>query len=52
MLGAIIGDTIGSIHEFDPIKTKDFELFGSLNEITDDSYLTMAVFLCFRTVSW
>jgi len=44
MLGAIIGDTIGSIHEFDPIKTKDFELLGSLNEITDDSYLTMAVF--------
>jgi type I restriction enzyme M protein len=44
MLGAIIGDTIGSVHEFDPIKTKDFELLGSLNEITDDSYLTMAVF--------
>ncbi|MDY0143703.1 MAG: ADP-ribosylglycohydrolase family protein [Bacteroidales bacterium] len=44
MLGAIIGDTIGSVHEFEPFKTKDFELLGSLNEITDDSYLTMAVF--------
>jgi len=44
MLGAIIGDTIGSVHEFDPIKTKDFGLLGSQNEITDDSYLTMAVF--------
>ena len=44
MLGAIIGDIIGSIYEFDPIKTKDFPLFGKNNEITDDSYLTMAVF--------
>lgn len=44
MLGAIIGDIIGSIYEFDPIKTKNFKLFETNNEITDDSYLTMAVF--------
>lgn len=44
MLGAIVGDIIGSIYEFDPIKKKDFKLFGEYNEITDDSYLTMAVF--------
>jgi hypothetical protein len=26
MLGAIAGDVLGSVYEFDPIKTKDFEL--------------------------
>ena len=45
MLGAIIGDAIGSVYEFDPIKTKNFELFGTYNEITDDSLLTLAVFV-------
>ncbi|MCU0105096.1 ADP-ribosylglycohydrolase family protein [Acholeplasma vituli] len=45
MLGAIIGDAIGSVYEFDPIKTKNFELFGTHNEITDDSLLTLAVFV-------
>ena len=29
MYGAIAGDIIGSETEFDPIKTKDFELFTS-----------------------
>ena len=28
MLGAIIGDIVGSIYEFDNIKTKDFELIN------------------------
>ena len=27
MIGAILGDIVGSIYEFDNIKTKDFELF-------------------------
>ena len=27
MLGATTGDIVGSIYEFDNIKTKDFELF-------------------------
>lgn len=45
MLGSIIGDAIGSVYEFDPIKTKNFELFGTHNEITDDSLLTLAVFV-------
>ncbi len=27
MLGAIIGDIVGSVYEFDNIKTKEFELF-------------------------
>ena len=43
MLGAIIGDMIGSIHEFDPIKSKDFDIFNESMHMTDDSYLTIAV---------
>ena len=42
MIGAIIGDTIGSIYEFDNIKTKDFELFDKRMKPTDDSILTIA----------
>lgn len=36
MLGAIIGDTVGSIYEFDNIKTTDFPLFSGRSEFTDD----------------
>lgn len=43
MLGAIIGDVIGSVYEFEPHKTKDFELFTEENYLTDDSMMTMAV---------
>lgn len=42
MIGSIIGDAIGSIYEFDNIKTKDFELMDSRMEATDDSILTIA----------
>ena len=28
MIGAILGDIVGSIYEFDNIKTKEFELFA------------------------
>lgn len=42
MIGSIIGDSVGSIYEFDNIKTKDFELFSSESEPTDDSILTIA----------
>jgi ADP-ribosyl-[dinitrogen reductase] hydrolase len=41
-LGAIIGDIVGSIYEFDNIKTKDFPLFGDGNVFTDDSVMTIA----------
>ena len=27
MIGAILGDVVGSVYEFDGIKTKEFELF-------------------------
>jgi ADP-ribosylglycohydrolase len=43
MLGAIIGDTVGSVYEFNNIKTTDFPLFGPRNNYTDDSVMTMAV---------
>jgi len=42
ILGAIVGDIIGSIYEFDNIKTKDFLLFSGRNEFTDDSIMTIA----------
>lgn len=42
MIGSIIGDTIGSIYEFNNIKTKDFELFAPDMEPTDDSILSIA----------
>lgn len=43
MLGAIIGDTVGSVYEFNNIKTTDFPLFNSRCNYTDDSIMTMAV---------
>ncbi|MGA7935358.1 MAG: ADP-ribosylglycohydrolase family protein [Kovacikia sp.] len=43
MLGAIAGDIVGSIYEFDNIRTKDFPLFSQNSEFTDDSILTIAV---------
>ena len=43
MLGAIIGDTVGSVYEFHNIKTTDFPLFDPRCNYTDDSIMTMAV---------
>ena len=43
MLGAIIGDIVGSIYEGNPIKTKDFPFFGDYCRFTDDSVCTVAV---------
>lgn len=43
MLGAIIGDIVGSIYEFDNIKTKDFPLWSQGTTYTDDSIMTIAV---------
>ncbi|MDR2771626.1 MAG: ADP-ribosylglycohydrolase family protein [Clostridiales Family XIII bacterium] len=43
MLGAIIGDIVGSIYEFDNIKTKDFPLFKKNSFFTDDTVMTVAV---------
>ena len=45
MIGAIIGDIVGSPYEFDHrnIKTKDFPLFSAQSEFTDDTVMTVAV---------
>ena len=43
MLGAIIGDTVGSVYEFENIKTTEFDLFSPESIYTDDSVLTLAV---------
>lgn len=43
MLGAIIGDMVGSLYEFHPIKSKDFNIYNPKMRMTDDSYLTIAV---------
>ncbi len=43
ILGAICGDTIGSVYEFHPTKTYDFELLRDDMNYTDDSIMTIAV---------
>lgn len=43
MIGAIVGDIIGSIYEFDNIKTKNFTLFDRNCMFTDDTVMTIAV---------
>ena len=43
MLGAIIGDIVGSVYEWHPIKTKDFPFFADNCCFTDDSVCTVAV---------
>jgi len=43
MLGAIIGDIVGSIYEFHNIKTKDFPLLDATCFFTDDTVMTIAV---------
>ena len=43
MIGAILGDIVGSIYEFDNIKTKEFPLFDTECMFTDDSVMTVSV---------
>ena len=46
IIGAIAGDVIGSIYEFDNIKTTDFSLLNPICDFTDDTVLTIAVADC------
>lgn len=51
MIGAILGDIIGSPYEFDMgDKTKDFPLFSARSTFTDDSVMTLAVGQAFMDV--
>ncbi len=43
MIGAIIGDIVGSIYEFDNHRSKEFPLFGDKCFFTDDTVMTLAV---------
>ena len=44
MIGAILGDIIGSPYEFDRgSKRKDFPLFSEASTYTDDTVMTLAV---------
>ena len=42
MLGAIVGDIVGSVYEFDNHRSKDFPLFREDSKFTDDTILTIA----------
>lgn len=46
MLGAIVGDIVGSIYEFNNHRSKDFPLFSGGCDFTDDTVLTVAVADC------
>lgn len=43
ILGAIVGDIIGSVYEWNNYRGKDFELFDKNCKFTDDSVMTIAV---------
>lgn len=42
MFGAIVGDIVGSVYEWDRIKTTEFPLFGPDSDFTDDTVMTVA----------
>ena len=42
LCGAIVGDIVGSIYEFNPTKNPDFYLFTLYSEFTDDTVMTVA----------
>lgn len=43
MIGAIIGDIIGSYYEFKGLKIKEFPLFNKYDWFTDDTVMTCAI---------
>ena len=43
ILGAIVGDIVGSVYEWHNIKTKSFPLFSGKGFFTDDTVMTLAV---------
>lgn len=46
LIGAVIGDVIGSVYEWNNIKTTAFDLFHPKCDFTDDTVLTIAVADC------
>ena len=43
MLGAIVGDVVGSVYEWNNIKTKEFPFFREDCFFTDDTVMTCVV---------
>ncbi|WP_282940167.1 ADP-ribosylglycohydrolase family protein [Paenibacillus sp. RC67] len=43
MLGAVIGDVIGSVFEWHNVKTTEFKLYDRFTRFTDDTVLTVAI---------
>ena len=43
MIGAIIGDIVGSVYEFNNIKSKEFPLLTADSNFTDDTLMSIAV---------
>ena len=43
LLGALVGDIIGSVYEFQNTKSMEFNLFTPWSSFTDDSVMTLAV---------
>ena len=43
ILGAIVGDVVGSTREWNNVKTEDFELLPADSRFTDDTVMTLAV---------
>lgn len=43
LIGAVIGDVIGSVYEWNNVKTTDFPLYSEKSKFTDDTVLTIAI---------
>ncbi|MCD8310328.1 MAG: ADP-ribosylglycohydrolase family protein [Prevotellaceae bacterium] len=52
MLGAIIGDIVGSTREWNNIKTEEFEMVPEGSRFTDDTVMTLAVAKWLMTDPW
>lgn len=48
MFGAIIGDIVGSVYEFNNKKSKEFPLWSKASHFTDDTVMTCAVYAALR----
>ena len=46
IIGAIAGDIIGYVFEFNNLKSTEFDLFSEGSDFTDDTVLTIAVADC------
>ena len=52
MMGAIVGDIVGSVYEWHNTKTKDFPLFRDDCFFTDDTVMTCAVAEAVMNCRW